>query len=349
MIDSAIAATLFGPQDLRVIEHSLVPLAPGMVRVRFKAGGICGSDLHYFRHARTGDFVVTSPLILGHEISGEIVEIGGAVPGLGIGDHVAVNPSRWCGHCTRCAEGRANLCENIYFMGSASKTPHMQGGFASLFDATPAQCIKVPRHVAYQAAALAEPLAVSLHAVARAGEIRGRNIILFGAGPIGLLTMLAARFKGCGQIIVADIAEAPLAFAKKLGADRTIDLSGGDDRLQSLVVDKAIDIAFEISGTAAGLAAAIASVRRGGTVVQVGNLPGGQIPVPANAVMAKEIELKGTFRFGAEFNEAVDLIVGGNVDVLKLVTAEHTLSDAPAAFRLAADRARSVKVMLTTD
>lgn len=349
MIESAIAATLFGPQDLRVIEHSLVPLASGMVRVRFKAGGICGSDLHYFRHARTGDFVVTSPLILGHEIAGEIVEIGGAAPGLGIGDHVAVNPSRWCGHCVRCAEGRANLCENIYFMGSASKTPHMQGGFASLFDATPAQCVKVPRHVAYQAAALAEPLAVSLHAVARAGDIRDKNIILFGAGPIGLLTMLAARFKGCGQIIVADIAEAPLAFARKLGADVTIDLSGGDDELRTLAADKAIDVAFEISGTAAGLAAAIASVRRGGTVVQVGNLPGGQIPVPANAVMAKEIDLKGTFRFDTEFNEAVDLIVGGSIDVLKLVTAECALSDAPAAFRVAADRARSVKVMLTTD
>ena len=348
MTDNALAATLFGPQDLRMMEHPLAPLAPGMVRVRFKAGGICGSDLHYFRHARTGDFVVTSPLILGHEIAGEIAEINGDAPGLAVGDHVAVNPSRWCGRCPRCLEGRANLCENIYFMGSASKTPHMQGGFASLFDAVPAQCVKVPPGVALQAAALAEPLAVCLHAVQRAGDIRDKSVVIFGAGPIGLLTMLAARLKGCGQITIADIAEAPLAFARKLGADVTIDLSGGDDELRALTADKAIDVAFEISGTAAGLAAAIASVRRGGTVVQVGNLPGGQIPVPANAVMAKEIDLKGTFRFGAEFNQAVDLIVSGEIDVLKLVTAERALSDAPAAFRLAADRARSVKVMLTT-
>jgi L-idonate 5-dehydrogenase len=347
MTDSATAATLFGPEDLRVVEHPLGPLAPGMVRVRFGAGGICGSDLHYFRHARTGDFVVTSPLILGHEISGEIVEINGKAPGLSIGDRVAVNPSRWCGHCARCLEGRANLCENIYFMGSASKTPHMQGGFASVFDATPAQCVKVPSHVPYQAVALAEPLAVSLHAVARAGDIAGRSVILFGAGPIGLLTMLAARLAGCGEITMADIAAAPLAFAKKLGADRTIDLSGGDAELKALAAEKPLDVAFEISGTAAGLAAAIASVRRGGTVVQVGNLPGGQIPVPANAVMAKEIDLKGTFRFGAEFDQAVDLIVGGKVDVLRLVTAERTLSSAPDAFRLAADRSQSVKVVLT--
>jgi L-idonate 5-dehydrogenase len=349
MTDHAIAATLFGPEDLRVTKHPLAPLAPGMVRVRFGAGGICGSDLHYFRHARTGDFVVRSPLILGHEIAGEIVEINGPTPVLSVGDHIAVNPSRWCGHCARCMEGRANLCENIYFMGSASKTPHMQGGFASVFDATPEQCVKVPPHVAYQAAALAEPLAVSLHAVARAGGISGQNVILFGAGPIGLLTMLAARLKGCGELTVADIAEAPLAFARKLGADRTIDLSGGDDELNALAVEKPFDVAFEISGTAAGLAAAIASVRRGGTVVQVGNLPGGQIPIPANAVMAKEIDLKGTFRFGAEFDQAVDLIVGGKVDVLKLVTAERALSSAPKAFRLAADRSQSVKVVLTAD
>jgi len=349
LTDSATAATLFGPEDLRVVEHQLGPLAPGMVRVRFGAGGICGSDLHYFRHARTGDFVVTSPLILGHEIAGEIVEINGAAPGLSVGDHVAVNPSRWCGHCARCREGRANLCENIYFMGSASKTPHMQGGFVSSFDATPAQCFKVPPHVAHQAAALAEPLAVSLHAVARAGDITGRNVILFGAGPIGLLAMLAARLEDCGEITVADIAAAPLATARRLGADRTIDLSGGDEELQALAGGTPLDVAFEISGTAAGLAAAIASVRRGGTVVQVGNLPGGQIPMPANAVMAKEIDFKGTFRFGAEFGRAVDLIVGGDIDVLKLVTAERTLSAAPAAFRLAADRSQSVKVVLIAD
>ncbi len=349
MTGNVIAATLFSPEDLRMVERPLEPLASGMVRVRFGAGGICGSDLHYFRHARTGDFVVTSPLVLGHEVAGEIVEMNAAASGLAIGDRVAVNPSRWCGHCARCTEGRANLCENIYFMGSASRTPHMQGGFASVFDATPAQCVKVPRHVGYQAAALAEPLAVSLHAVARAGAIADRNVILFGAGPIGLLTMLAARVKGCGGITVVDIAAAPLAFATRLGADQTIDLSGGDAELKALAADRPFDIAFEISGTAAGLTAAIASVRRGGVVVQVGNLPGGQIPVPANAVMAKEIALRGSFRFGAEFSQAVALIVDGDVDVLKLVTAERALSSAPEAFRLAADRSQSVKVVLTAE
>src|SRR5215217_2726886 len=185
MSQTVLSATLFGAQDLRMVEAPLPPLARGMVRVRFRAGGICGSDMHYFRHGRTGDFVVETPLVLGHEVAGEVMEIAGdaAAPGLGVGDRVAVNPSRWCGRCDRCREGRPNLCENIYFMGSASKRPHMQGGFASVFDATPAQCVKVPADIPYAAAALAEPLAVCLHAVRRAGPVEGRRGLLFGAGP----------------------------------------------------------------------------------------------------------------------------------------------------------------------
>jgi L-idonate 5-dehydrogenase len=343
----ALAATLFGPEDLRMVERPLDPLASGMVRIRFGAGGICGSDMHYYRHARTGDFVVTSPLVLGHEIAGEVVEIAGSAPDLKVGDRVALNPSRWCGHCKPCRENRLNLCENIFFMGSASKTPHMQGGFSSFFDAIPAQCVKIPDHVTYQAAALAEPLAVCLHAVARAGDVKGKRAVLFGAGPIGLLTMLAAQRAGIAETTVVDIAAAPLAFATRLGANHVVDISAGEEALKAQAAAQPFDVAFEVSGTAAGLASAIGVVRRGGVVVQVGNLPGGQIPVPANAVMAKEIDLRGSFRFGSEFFTAVELIADGSVDVLSLVTAQRPLAVAPDAVRLALDRSQSVKVVLT--
>jgi L-idonate 5-dehydrogenase len=347
MTSMALAATLFGPEDLRMVERPLQPLADGMVRIRFGAGGICGSDMHYFRHARTGDFVVTSPLVLGHEIAGEVVEIAGHAPGVTIGDRVAVNPSRWCGHCTPCRENRPNLCEDIFFMGSASKTPHMQGGFATVFDAVPAQCVKIPDHVSYQAAALAEPLAVCLHAVARAGDVSCKRAVVFGAGPIGLLTMLAARRAGIAEVTVADVAVAPLAFASQLGADHVVDVSGGDAALKAHAAMRPFDVAFEVSGTAAGLASAIGVVRRGGVVVQIGNLPGNLILVPANAVMAKEIDVRGSFRFGPEFMTAVDLISDGRIDVLALVTAERPLATAPDALRLALDRSQSVKVVLT--
>lgn len=346
--EAILSATLFGAQDLRMIEAPLEPLAPGTVRVRFGAGGICGSDLHYFRHGRTGDFIVETPLILGHEIAGEIVEIAGHAPGLKVGSRVAVNPSRWCGHCARCLEGRENLCENIYFMGSASKKPHMQGGFATYFDATPAQCVEVSDATPLAAAALAEPLAVCLHAVNRAGPVAGKRGIIFGAGPIGLLTLLAARSAGLSEIAVVDIAAAPLAFAQRLGADHTVDLSGdGEERLKALAGERLFNVAFEVSGTAAGLASAILNVQRGGTVVQIGNLPGGSIATPANAVMAREIDLKGSFRFGREFEQAVRLIENRTIDVLSIVTAERPLSAAPEGFLLALDRSQSIKVVLT--
>ncbi|WP_054310286.1 L-idonate 5-dehydrogenase [Mesorhizobium sp. 1M-11] len=348
-MSSAYAATLFGPEDLRVVERDLGALLPGMVRVRLRAGGICGSDMHYFRHARTGDFIVTSPLVLGHEVAGEVVEINGRADGLAIGDHVAVNPSRWCGTCVRCREGRPNLCENIYFMGSASKTPHMQGGFSTLFDATPAQCVKVPENLPFAAAALAEPLAVALHAVARAGNIEGRHVALFGAGPIGLLSMLAARLGGADRITMVDIAAQPLAFAKTLGADRVVDIGADQAGLADVAAVDPIDVGLEVSGTAAGLASAIRTVRRGGTVVLVGNLPGGEISVPANAIMAKELDVRGTFRFGEEFRQAVERIISGAVDVQRLITATRPLAEAPEAFRLALDRGRSIKVILTGD
>ena len=278
MTSMALAATLFGPEDLRMVERPLDPLASGMVRIRFGAGGICGSDMHYYRHARTGDFVVTSPLVLGHEIAGEVVEIAGSAAGVKVGDRVAVNPSRWCGRCKPCRENRPNLCENIFFMGSASKTPHMQGGFASYFDAVPAQCVKIPDHVTYQAAALAEPLAVCLHAVARAGDVTGKRAVLFGAGPIGLLTMLAAQRAGIAETTVVDIAAAPLAFAKRLGANHVVDISGGEEALRAQA-RAAVRCRVRVSGTAAGWQAPSApsgAARRGSG----GNLPGGD-PVPA--------------------------------------------------------------------
>jgi L-idonate 5-dehydrogenase len=347
-LDSGFAATLFGPEDLRFVPRDLGPLPEGMVRIAFGAGGVCGSDMHYFRHARSGDFRMTSPLVLGHEIAGEIVEMGipaGEAGGLVVGQRVAVNPSRWCGRCAACQEGRPNLCEAIYFMGSASKTPHMQGGFSTLFDAVPAQCVPIPDHVAYAEAALAEPLAVCLHAVARADDLAGKRVLVVGAGPIGLLILLAAKQAGAGPISIADMAATPLGFARRLGADGALDVGADPDALSRLGPD--FDVVFEASGSPAGLASALKAAKRGGTVVQVGNQPAGDIPFPANIVMSKEIELRGSFRFGHEFTRAIELISSGAVDVGSLITARMPLAQATEAMHLAMDRTRSVKVVLT--
>jgi len=340
-------ATLFGAEDLRLVEHPLGPLAPGMVRIRLGAGGICGSDMHYFQHGRNGAFQVTAPLVLGHELAGEVAEIADAASVLHVGGRVAINPSRWCGTCAYCMQGRENLCVNIYFMGSASRTPHMQGGFSEYFDVTPEQCVRVADDVPFAAAALAEPLAVALHAVASAGEMHDRDVAIFGGGPIGLLIMQAARLAGASSVTVVDIASKPLTIAAALGADRVIDMATDPEALRSIQLEGGLDAVFEASGATGGLSGALATVRRGGTLVQVGNLPAGEVPVAFNTIMAREITVRGAFRFGKEYYRAVELIASKQVDVLRMVTAQLPLSQAPQALRLALDRSQSVKVVLT--
>ena len=198
----------------------------------------------------------------------------------------------------------------------------------------------------FEAAALAEPLAVCLHAVARAGTIRGQRGLIVGAGPIGLLTMRAAQRAGLASITVADIAAAPLAYAQRLGATAIVDVASDPEALPAIALTDPFDVVFEASGTPAGLATAVLAARRGGKIVQIGNLPGGSIPFPANAVMAKELTLLGTFRFGSEFGEAVLLISAGEIDTTEIISARRPLIDAPAALRLALDRSQSMKVML---
>jgi L-idonate 5-dehydrogenase len=223
----------------------------------------------------------------------------------------------------------------------------MQGGFSTLFDARPAQCVPIPSHVSYAEAALAEPLAVCLHAVARAGDIDGRRVLVVGAGPIGLLTLLAAKARGAETVAISDLAAMPLAFAARLGANAAINIASEPDALT--VLGAAFDIVFEASGSPAGLASALRASRRGGIVVQIGNQPAGDIPFPANMVMAKEIDLRGSFRFGEEFRQAVALIASGAVDVGALVTATLPLEDAAKAMHLAQNRSAAIKVVLVAD
>ena len=330
--------------DVRWEARPLDPLPADSVRIRFGAGGICGSDLAYYRYGRSGDFILSEPLVLGHEVAGTIAEVGPSVRGRHLGERVAIHPARTCGSCPRCAEGRANLCERVFFMGSASKTPHMQGGFAEFIDVQPDRCFPVPDATPLLDAALAEPLAVALHAVARTGSVAGERVVVFGAGPIGLLLMMVARHRGAAHVTVVDVAAAPLAAAQRVGADAVVDASGDGGAMAGLA---GVDVAFEASGSEAGVRDALMVVRRGGTLVQVGNLSRGDVTLPFNQVMATELRVAGSFRFADEFREAVELIGSGAIAVGAIVSGQAPLAEAAEAFALANDRSRSVKVMLT--
>ena len=341
------AAVIHAAKDLRLDECPEPEMAANEVLVSFRAGGICGSDLSYYGKGRVGDFALKQPMVLGHEISGEVIKLGASVSTLALGDHVAVNPSRPCLECDYCRAGRSNLCRNMRFFGSAAIYPHVQGAFSETFVCRADQCVSVPRDIPFRRVAMAEPLSVAIHGVRRAGELAGKRVLIAGAGPIGMLLAIAARRVGASFIAITDIVDAPLELARAAGVDETINVATSPEKLARYEKDKGFfDAALEATGVPQALASLFKVVRPGGRVVQLGMMPPGDVPVPANMLMAREIDFVGAFRFSGEFHTAVDWLVRGLIDVEPVMSADLPMSRVDEAFQLAADRSRAIKVHL---
>lgn len=331
-------------QDLRLAPCPAGPPVAGEVRLAMLRGGICGSDLHYYSHGGFGSVRLREPMILGHEVAGRVAELGPGVTGLAPGDLVAVSPSRPCGGCAECLRGLPNHCMNMRFYGSAMPFPHIQGAFREELVAQAAQCVRAEGLDPAQAA-MAEPLAVALHAVRRAGEMLGRRALVIGCGPIGVLAIQAARRAGAAEIVAIDIADRALGFARAAGADAALNTAADPDALAPYRAGKgSFDVLFECSGAAPALAAGIAALRPRGVVVQLGL--GGDMTLPVQLITAREIELRGSFRFHEEFAVAVELMRKGLVDVRPLLTHSFPLAAFAEAFATATDRSRAMKVQL---
>ncbi len=342
-----LAAVLHGAHDLRV-EHRDDP-APGAgeVLLRVAAGGICGSDLSYFNKGGVGDFKLREPLTLGHEVSGTVAALAPDVDGPPPGTRVAINPSRPCLRCGFCRAGRGNLCRAMRFLGSAALTPHVQGGFSQHLAVRADQCVPIPDTMSFEVAACAEPLAVALHAVARAGTLTGRQVLIAGAGPIGLLCLAAALHAGAAAVTITDLCDPPLAVAHRMGAARTVNVGQEPDRLDALAGrDGGFDVAIEATGAAVSVARMPHLVRPGGRIVQLGMLPPGPVPLPVNLLMAREIDLVGSFRFHDAFDIAVAALASGRIDIAPILSARFPLADAGEAFAMAGDRTRAIKVQI---
>jgi L-idonate 5-dehydrogenase len=345
-----LACVIHKEHDLRIDELETLgadSLEPNEVKIRFGAGGICGSDLHYYHHGGVGDFRLREPMVLGHEVAGEVVEIGTDVTRVKPGDHIAVDPSRPCQRCEDCLAGRSNLCANMRFFGSAARFPHVQGAFVEFFKVADFQCHTLTPDVPFHVAACAEPLAVALHAVSRAGALVGARVLVTGSGPIGALIVAAARLAGASQITVTDLHDEPLEVSRKLGATQVLNVARDADQLAALESGRGVfDVSIEASGNARGLQTCIQATRPDGRVVQVGLMPPGLSQAPINRVIAKELEFVGTFRFHREFAWAVAAIQSGRINLEPLLTAQFSFRDAVSAFELAGDRQRAMKVSL---
>ncbi|MFT3670895.1 L-idonate 5-dehydrogenase [Aestuariivirga sp.] len=338
------AIVIHAAKDLRIEEREAETPGPGQLSVKLATGGICGSDLHYFNHGGFGAIRLKEPMILGHEVAGHITKLGEGVQGFRVGQLVGISPSRPCGTCKYCREGMMNQCLNMRFYGSAMPFPHIQGAFREHLVVDASQCVAADGLSAGEAA-MAEPLAVTLHATRRAGDMLGKSVLVTGCGPIGILSILAARRAGADLVVATDLSDYTLAMAKKAGADVTLNMAESAQALDAYKPDKGtFDVLYECSGAQVALTGAIPAMRPGATILQLGL--GGDMTLPMMQITAKELVLKGSFRFHPEYATAISLMQKKLIDVKPLISETVALQDAQKGFELANDRSRAMKVQI---
>lgn len=329
-----------GKKQLSVEERAKPVPTEGMVLVAPKFVGICGSDLHYYEDGAVGAFVIQEPLVPGHEVSGVLAEAacidGADLPG---GTPVAIHPSTW-GKAVPGLEEKREIWPGGRYLGSAASHPHTQGAMTELLEVRPDQLRVLPKTLPIRRAALAEPLGVAIHALAQAGAIRGKRLLVFGAGPIGLLVVAAGVILGASEITAADLLPGPLERAKGVGATKTIQIGEG-----ALPASNAFDVVLECTGTASGISHSFRTVSPGSVIVQVGIPNNVDSRINLSGICAKEVTYRGTFRFDKEFNDAIQLL-DENPVLENIVTHTFPVKDVAHAFKVAHDPQVSGKVLL---
>jgi len=315
-------AVLNGPGDLAIEERPEPTAGPGQVVVRVASVGVCGSDTHYYDHGRIGRFVVRQPLVLGHEASGEVVEVGDGVTGLRPGQRVSLEPGVPDLVCEQCLAGRYNLCPDMRFFA----TPPVDGAFAELVAVHAAFAHPVPDSMSDDAAALLEPLSVGIWACRKGRVTAGSRVLITGAGPIGLISLQTALAFGATSVVVSDVNPARLQLALDLGATQVVDA-----RSESVLdLDRPPQVLLECSGFPPAIGEGIRALGRAGRAVLVG-MGGEQVPLPLSVVQERELELTGTFRYANTWPTAIDLVTAGRVELDRLVTGTYDLADAAQA------------------
>lgn len=323
-------AIIYGEKDVRIEEVDVPKVNKGEVKVEVAWAGICGSDLHAYNHGLSlayENHPMTNrkvPFVLGHEFSGTVTEVGEGVESVVEGDKVAIEPMLYCGECEMCRRGKYNLCEksNVGFFGLVG-----DGGFAEYFVAEEKYFHKLPENVSLEEGALVEPTAVAFHAVGISGLKAGQTAAIYGAGPIGLLTLLSAQAYGVAETFVIDLSEERLAKAKELGATYVIN-AGSEDAVEKIkeITGKGVDVAFEAAGANPTFNSAVHSIKRGGTVQVIAGF-GGDVTFSPNDLLTVEGQIKFSLAYAHDFEPVIKAIAEGQLDVLKVVTNRIKVDD----------------------
>lgn len=332
-------------KHLEVADLAQPAPGPGEVLVRVAACGICGSDVHGY-DGSSGRRI--PPIVMGHEAAGTIAALGDGVSGYAEGDRVTFDSTIYCGACDNCRRGHVNLCDNRQVLGVSCGDYRRAGAFAD-FVVVPSRILyRLPATLSFAEAAMLEAVSVALHGVCLAEISEGSTAVVLGAGMIGLLTLQALRAAGCAKIFVADIDSTRLRLAKDTGA--TAILSSNADfvaQVMQLTGGTGVDVVIEAVGRNESLKASIDSVRKGGTVVLVGNISP-EVTLPLQKVVTRQIRLQGSCASAGEYPQAIELMARGAIQVKPLITAMAPLEDGPRWFeRLHAREPNLMKVILT--
>ncbi|KAH9943491.1 xylitol dehydrogenase [Epithele typhae] len=322
------------------------------VIVAVKKTGICGSDVHYLVHGRIGDFVVENPMVLGHESAGIIHKVGPKARNLKVGDRVAMEPGATCRTCDDCKRGRYELCPDMVF----AATPPYDGTLARYYTIPADLCYKLPANLTLEDGAMMEPLSVGVHSVANISQLRAnQSVVVFGAGPVGLLCMAVARALGASRVIAVDIVPSRLEFAKNYAATDAYlppKMNEGETRQaysernatamrEQLGIEErgpnGIDLIVEASGAEVSIQTGILIVKQGGSYVQVG-MGAANVNIPITTLLTKEVNFRGSFRYGpGDYQLAIALVAQGKIDLKPLVTHRFPFDKAAEAFQTTRD------------
>ncbi|XP_073106207.1 sorbitol dehydrogenase [Elaeis guineensis] len=343
-----MAAWLVSVNTLKIQPYQLPPLGPRDVRVRMKAVGICGSDVQYLKRMSSAHFVVKEPMVIGHECAGVIEEVGSEVKSLAVGDRVALEPGISCSRCKYCKGGRYNLCQEMKFFA----TPPVHGSLANQVVHPAELCFKLPDNVSLEEGAMCEPLSVGVHACRRAGVGPETNVLIMGAGPIGLVTMFAARAFGASKIVITDVNDHRLSVAKSLGADAIVKVSTNMEGVDEEVIQiqKAmgadIDLTIDCAGFSKTMSTALNATRAGGRVCLVG-MGHHDLTVPLTPAAAREVDIVGVFRYKDTWPLCIEFLRTGKIDVKPLITHRFGFSqeEVEEAFEVSARGRDAIKVM----